>query len=594
MKFEDLNLHPSLLEGILKVCQFKESTEIQEKVIPFVLKGKDVAGLSQTGTGKTAAYVIPVIERILRSKALLSFPDNHVKGTNSVLEESSKNASYAQDLSWTKEESSRRDISSAPFPNWRGSSFVLVLVPTRELAIQVHGEIEKLGSTSSIVSVLLYGGISPEDQKKSLQREFDFVVATPGRLIDFCKEGLLSLNQVCAVIFDEADRLFDMGFKDDAKYVLRRISKKRQILVFSATLNFDVFNMMYSFGSNPIEVNMGRDSVKAENVEDKIFHVGEGEKPRYLLSLFKEGFFQKPVQQTIVFSNFKHNVERISRFLIQNHIPSTSISSLLTQKQRNDIVCAFRSNRGPNVLVATDVAARGLDIKGVDMVVNYELPDNPENYVHRVGRTGRAGALGLAFSLVSDLDLEALHRIEEYLSHKLTLGWLKDEDLVQVDMKEWERQNEQSFLLKPKKGASYRKRRGRSSFRSKLRGIGSSFSRSSYRKNRSSKKHSSQVEREDLGERGEASKKKLPSQKAFHRDRHLGRHKHEDEEKRTFSLKKKKKSETRSKKLSGLKERVRKSSSSKNGKRMKRTEKAQNKWRQKFYEWVKRVLSFKD
>jgi ATP-dependent RNA helicase RhlE len=210
------------------------------------------------------------------------------------------------------------------------------------------------------------------------------------------------------------------------KFILQRVPKERQFLVFSATLNIDVLNTAYQFGANPHEVNVSRDQAKAENVEDKIFHVGQGEKGSHLLSLLR---LHKP-RQAIIFSNFKMNVPRISQFLNDNSIPTVGISSLLTQSQRNRVMEQFKGESDHNVLVATDVAARGLDIKGVDMVVNFELPDDPENYVHRIGRTGRAGAKGLAFSLVSDRDVDALSRVEQYLKHKVDIGYLEEGDLV--------------------------------------------------------------------------------------------------------------------------------------------------------------------
>ena len=443
MNFEELDLNPSLLASILK-CGFKECTNIQEKVIPLVLQGKDVAGLSQTGTGKTAAYLIPLVERILCSLKELSHP-KHLKPLNS-------NANLSEELSYTerhhpklpiskglsrefRKESSSKTFSAKCFPSWRKSQYVLILVPTRELADQVQKEIERLGASSSIQSIALYGGMPYDLQKEALKNEVHFVVATPGRLIDLHKECSLNLSQVCAIVFDEADRMFDMGFKNDVKYILRRIPKERQFLSFSATLNFDVLNMSYQFGSTPIEVDINRDQIKAENVEDAIFHIGKDEKPRYLLSLFKKVQNKKNIKQAIVFSNFKHNVEKIANFLNQNHIPSMSISSLLNQNQRNRIVSSFKSSESRNVLVATDVAARGLDIKGVDLVINYDLPDNPENYVHRIGRTGRAGDSGIALSLVDDLSLDALHRIEDYLGHKLSLDWLEDADFVKGHVK---------------------------------------------------------------------------------------------------------------------------------------------------------------
>ncbi|MEZ4872915.1 MAG: DEAD/DEAH box helicase [Bdellovibrionales bacterium] len=254
----------------------------------------------------------------------------------------------------------------------------------------------------------------------------DFIVSTPGRLIDLYKENIVDLKQVRGIVFDEADRMFDMGFKDDMRYLLERIPRDRQYLCFSATLDFEVLNTAYEFGSEPIEVSISKDEPTADNVEDKIFHVGVEEKPQYLLSLLKK---HKP-RQAIVFTNFKHNVDRVADFLNKNNVKAQGISSLLSQKQRTRVMEWFRSAEDLKVMVATDVAARGLDIKGVDLVINFEGPDEASTYVHRIGRTGRAEATGLAYSLVSDRDIPSLSRVEKYLDNKLEVGWLDDTDLV--------------------------------------------------------------------------------------------------------------------------------------------------------------------
>jgi ATP-dependent RNA helicase RhlB len=235
------------------------------------------------------------------------------------------------------------------------------------------------------------------------------------------------LGLVRAIVFDEADRMFDMGFKDDMKFILKRVPRERQFLVFSATLNFDVLAVAYEFGSDPVEVNISRDQAKAENVKDHIIHLGHTDKPQYLLSIIRKN---EP-RQAIIFSNFKHNVERLSKFLTSNDVPAVGISSLMTQAQRNRVMTQFKGESDRNILVATDVAARGLDILGVDLVINYDLPDDPENYVHRIGRTGRAGQTGNALSLVGDRDVDALQRIEDYLKHKVETLWLDEAHIVQ-------------------------------------------------------------------------------------------------------------------------------------------------------------------
>ena len=398
LKFSELQLRPALA-GAIEKLNFQDCTPVQAATMPHIIEGRDVAGLAQTGTGKTAAFLLPLMERIL----------------------------CAQINPEQTAEEERELAGKRAFPDWKPNQFILVLVPTRELCDQVYENAKSLAGESGLRAVSIYGGVSYDKQKQGLRDGVEIVIATPGRLIDLYKEHLCDLKQVRAIVFDEADRMFDMGFKDDMKFILQRVPKERQFLVFSATLNMDVMSTAYQFGANPVDVDVSRDQAKAENVDDKIFHVGSDEKAMYLLSLLR---VHKP-RQAIVFSNFKMNVPRISQFLNDNGVPAVGISSLLTQTQRTRVMEQFKSDASDrNILVATDVAARGLDIKGVDMVVNYELPDDAENYVHRIGRTGRAGAKGIAFSLVSDRDVEALGRVEEYLRHKVDSGWIEDSDLV--------------------------------------------------------------------------------------------------------------------------------------------------------------------
>ncbi|MBK9294919.1 MAG: DEAD/DEAH box helicase [Oligoflexia bacterium] len=380
MQFSEFELRPEILSQ-LEEMGFKEPTPIQTAVIPTILKGKDVSGLAQTGTGKTGAFVIPLLDRWLKAK----------------------------------------EDSQA----WKKNSYYLILVPTRELAAQVDKAVKELGAKTDVKTACIYGGAGYDEQKKALKDNPTFVVGTPGRLLDLYKTHDLDLNAVKAIVFDEADRMFDMGFKDDMKYILRRVPRERQFLLFSATLNFDVINTAYQFGAEPVEYNISRDQATAEGVEHEILHVGDNEKPMYLLSILKK---HAPLQ-CIVFSNFKNNVGRIAKFLKINGVEATAMSSLLSQMQRNKVLEAFKTGK-KTILVATDVAARGLDIKGVDLVINFELPDDSEGYVHRIGRTGRAGTKGKAVGLVSDKDVDALQRIEIYLKEKINTGWFEDAELI--------------------------------------------------------------------------------------------------------------------------------------------------------------------
>lgn len=440
MKFTELDLHPLLQKNIDKI-NFIECTPIQESAIPNILQSRDIAGLAQTGTGKTAAFLLPLIDRVLRGRDMAAQP-----GGGSVPE---ANPDDQNDPEKTTAGAEAAELHLRYFPEWRRRQYILILVPTRELADQVYENCQIFLEGTGLSAISVYGGTTYEKQKNGFRDGVEFVIATPGRLIDLHKENICDLRQVRAIVFDEADRMFDMGFKDDMKFILRRIPRERQFLVFSATLNFDVLNVAYEFGAFPVEINISKDQAKADNVADEILHVGQSDKPKFLLSMLK---VRNP-KQAIIFSNFKHNVERVARFLSENGVPAVGISSLLTQAQRNRVMAQFKGENERNILVATDLAARGLDILGVDLVVNYELPDDPENYVHRIGRTGRAGHKGHAFSLVSDRDVDALTRIEDFLGHKIAIGWLDDKDMV-TEMKPFPQDHDRprSFDRGPREG----------------------------------------------------------------------------------------------------------------------------------------------
>ena len=418
MFFKDFNLSKELLLGITS-NNFSECTPIQSATIPEAIKGKDIAGLAQTGTGKTAAFLLPLIERVFLGKK-----------------------------------------KNKGFLNWKHGHFCLVLVPTRELAEQVYQDFYSLKGKTNVDAVSVYGGTVYEKQKKMIRSGVEFIISTPGRLIDLYKSHFLDLRQCRAVVFDEADKMFDMGFKEDMLFLLHRIPKNRQLMFFSATMNFGVTNMAYKFNSSPIEIDLSKKHVRTENVDDFIYHVGVINKPQYLLSVLKK---INP-KQTIIFSNFKHKVERIGSFLNENGYPAVGISSLLTQSQRSRVMKQFKDETKFNILVATDVAARGLDVSNVDLVINYELSDDPENYVHRIGRTGRANQRGSACSLVSDEDIPNLLRIEEYLSCKLKVEWLDDVDLVNdfkkyKEKKDYPKKNNERVKTKPARKKTHKKRK---------------------------------------------------------------------------------------------------------------------------------------
>jgi|GEM_PF-1247679 len=394
--FSDYKLHPRTTECIEKLG-YKEPSKIQAKAIPLIQSGQDVAGLAQTGTGKTAAFLLPVIQRLYKTREVEGHETQHA------------------------------DVK--PYENWGPRNTVLILVPTRELSEQVAANLRELTPEGDFSCAAIYGGVAYEEQKKALKEGVDFVIATPGRLIDLFKDNFFDPKQVKCVIFDEADRMFDMGFKEDMKFLLDRIPRDRQFLVFSATLNFDVLTVAYEYGSDPVEIEIDRELPRTEQVKDEILHVGHNEKPMFLLSILKS----QDYEQAIVFSNFVRNTPKIEKFLRDNGLKAAGISSALSQSQRMSVMKKFKDGE-INILVATDVAARGLDIENVDLVVNFELPDDSENYIHRIGRTGRAGREGVALSVVSERDVAALNRLESFLKSKLNIGWL-EEDLLLKDFK---------------------------------------------------------------------------------------------------------------------------------------------------------------
>tara|TARA_B100001248_G_scaffold261761_2_gene254135 strand:+ start:4164 stop:5708 length:1545 start_codon:yes stop_codon:yes gene_type:complete len=473
MLFKETQLHESLLQNLDKIG-FQECTAIQEKSIPALIEGKDLSGLAQTGTGKTAAFLLPLMHRFLRAK------------------EEKKNPS--------DEPSDQKTFDY--FTKYQDREFALVLVPTRELAEQVLKAFEDFSQGLDLKACATYGGMDIEAQKQKLKAGVDFLIATPGRLIDLYKSHHVDLKQVRAIVFDEADRMFDMGFKDEMVYLLQRIPKNRQFLMFSATLNFDVLTVAYQFEANPIEVQIDRDQPTAENVDHYVFHISQKDKASYLLSLLKK---EKP-RQTIVFSNFRHQIDKIVHFLNKNGYPAMGISSLLNQNQRNRVLEQFKAENQSNIMVATDVAARGLDIKGVDLVINFELPDDAENYVHRIGRTGRAGDIGKAYSLACDLDVDSLQRIEKYLKEKVEIGWLDDEEIV----KEYK-----SFpSVQRSSGKQQNRNKSRNKSGAKNSGKRSNASSSSRRseqkpyKKKSTKKHSSSKRRNGPSKKSSHSRKK--------------------------------------------------------------------------------------
>lgn len=380
MKFESLNLDPGILKGI-NDAGFEHCTPIQEQSLPDCLAGRDVIAQSQTGTGKTAVFLITVFSKVLASG-----------------------------------------------PNESGRPKALVMVPTRELAAQVIDDAVKLGKHLRFRSVAIYGGVEYNSQINALKTGVELVVATPGRMIDLYKSRTLSLDDIEIFVIDEADRMFDMGFAPDIMYIASRLPKKkpRQTMLFSATIDSNVRTLASRYMSpDPAMIEIEPEQVTVNTIDQKIIYVSNEEKLRVLLTLLK----RPEVERSIIFTNMKITAEKLGWKLAANGFTAKVLTGDVTQERRSKIIEGMKSGK-ISMLVATDVAARGLHIEGVTHVFNYDLPDDAANYVHRIGRTARAGKSGKAYNLVCEDHVLNLPEIEKYIERKFETEWIEDSELV--------------------------------------------------------------------------------------------------------------------------------------------------------------------
>jgi len=370
VEFGQFQLDERLLNA-LRDAGFSHCTPIQAESLPVVLAGKDIAGQAQTGTGKTAAYLLAIFHHLLK-----------------------------------------HPVTSTGHLQPRA----LIISPTRELAIQIHKDALLLGKYTGLIMGLVYGGIDYEKQRTHLGQGVDVLIGTPGRLIDYSKQGVFNFKSLEIVVLDEADRMFDLGFIRDIRYMLRRMPRpqERLSMLFSATLSFRVTELAYEHMNNPKFVRINPEQVTADKITQVIYHIANEEKIPLLIGLLT----RIDPKRTIVFVNTKRVAEKVWSYLEGNHFHASILSGDVPQKKRQRLFQEFSEGRLP-ILVATDLAARGLHIPEVSHIFNFDLPQNAEDYVHRIGRTARAGASGDAVSFACEEFVYSLTEIEDFIGYKI-------------------------------------------------------------------------------------------------------------------------------------------------------------------------------
>ena len=365
MTFKELDL----IEPILKALQqtgYTTPTPIQEQAIPVLLKGKDLLGCAQTGTGKTAAFAIPLIQRLYQS--------DHKKGIKA-----------------------------------------LILTPTRELAIQIGENFDQYAGYTGVKHAVIFGGVPQKAQVDALKRGVQVLIATPGRLLDLQSQGCISLKGLEYFVLDEADRMLDMGFIHDIKRILPKLPKEKQTLFFSATMPDTIISLTNSLLKNPVRISITPKSSTVDAIEQMVYFVEKKEKSLLLVSILQKS----EDQSVLVFSRTKHNADKIVKILGKAGIGSQAIHGNKSQNARQSALENFKTGK-IRVMIATDIAARGIDINELPLVINYDLPDVPETYVHRIGRTGRAGNLGTALTFCSQEERKLVNDIQKLTGKKLS------------------------------------------------------------------------------------------------------------------------------------------------------------------------------
>lgn len=369
MNFDSFDLHKTILTNI-ETLGYKNPTPIQLQSIPITLLDKDVMGLAETGTGKTAAFAIPIIQKLL-------------KGPRSCVR-------------------------------------ALIIAPTRELAQQIHEAFTQLCVGTGLQSLTLYGGVNINPQFKALKTGVEIIVACPGRLLDHIEQRTIQLDKVDVLVLDEADQMFDMGFLPSIRKILRFLPKKRQTLLFSATMPSAIHDLAHDVLNQPVTVKIGR-SAPSTSVEQMLFPVAQHLKTELLIRILQQTKFES----VLVFTRTKHGAKKVALKLEQAGFRATSLQGNLSQNKRLSAMAGFRDG-SLQILVATDIASRGIDVSSITHVINYDMPSTVESYIHRIGRTGRASKLGEAFTLTTTEDLQLTKKIERVLGKKLELSRIAD------------------------------------------------------------------------------------------------------------------------------------------------------------------------
>ena len=367
MKFEQLHLSAPLLRA-LSDLGYENPTPIQAKAIPHVLVGRDLFGCAQTGTGKTAAFALPILEQLDAS-----------------------------------------GLKAAP-----GKPVVLVLAPTRELALQIEESFREYGKYLKLRSTVIFGGVSQHRQVEALRRGCDILIATPGRLLDLMEQNLLSLNAVKYFVLDEADRMLDMGFIHDMKKVIARLPKEKQTCFFSATVPAEVKTLSETLLQNPVRVSVDPENSTTDLVNQELYKVSKEDKRALLKHLLQD----RQIDHALVFTRTTRGADRVARDLVKSGIPAEAIHGDKSQPAREKALDGFK-NRRLRVLVATDIAARGIDVDRLSHVINFEIPEVAETYVHRIGRTGRAGKGGIAISFCTDEEMPYVRSIQTLINKSI-------------------------------------------------------------------------------------------------------------------------------------------------------------------------------